>query len=139
MKAQSSLEFLLTLGLAILLVFPAIQLFMIFTNNSAKDIVQSQIDDIGDGIIDAVETVKHFGDGAKVVLELNMPNTIENIEVFDRNSLYITMRLEQTPVTVHFDTFVNMTGDFQERDWVRGRHDLEVENRGGEVFLSMIG
>ena len=86
-KSQSALEYLMIIAITLGIIIPTSYLFFRYSSESNIKIVDSQIGQIGRSIIDTAETVYFSGEGAKIVLEVNMPKEAEDIDIVVRREL----------------------------------------------------
>ncbi len=80
-KAQPALEYLMIIALVLGIIVPTAYLLFRTTSESNVKILYSQISQIGNSIIDTAETVYFSGEGAKIVLEVNMPKGIVGAKI----------------------------------------------------------
>src|SRR3989338_1698053 len=86
-KSQSALEYLMIIGITLGILVPTSYLFFRYSSESTVKIVYSQISQIGRSIMDTAETVYFSGEGAKIVLEVNMPKEVDDINIIARMEL----------------------------------------------------
>src|SRR3989338_6986373 len=86
-KAQPALEYLMIIALVLGIIVPTAYLLFRTTSESNAQILYSQINQIGNKIIDTAETVFFSGEGAKIVLDINMPEGITNAEILANREL----------------------------------------------------
>src|SRR3989338_4087293 len=86
-KAQPALEYLMITALVLGIIVPTTYLLFRTTSESNVKILYSQISQIGNSIVDTAETVFFSGEGAKIVLEVNMPKGITNAKILANREL----------------------------------------------------
>ena len=86
-KAQPALEYLMIIALVLGIIVPTTYLLFRTTSESNVQILYSQISQIGNKIIDTAETVFFSGEGAKIVLEVNMPKGVSNVKILAKREL----------------------------------------------------
>lgn len=86
-KAQSALEYLMIIAITLGIIIPTTYMFFRYSTESNAKLIDSQVNQIGKGIIDAAETVYFSGEGAKVILDINMPKEVEDIDIIARKEL----------------------------------------------------
>ena len=86
-KAQPALEYLMIMALVLGIIIPTTYLLFQSASESSVQILYSQISQIGKSIIDTAEAVFFSGEGAKIVLEVNMPKGITNAEILANREL----------------------------------------------------
>tara|TARA_Y100000310_G_scaffold81332_1_gene77923 strand:+ start:1023 stop:1472 length:450 start_codon:yes stop_codon:yes gene_type:complete len=87
LKAQSAIEYLMIIALTLGIIVPTAYLFFRYTSESSVEVSYSKINQIGRNIIDTAETVYYSGEGSKIVLEVNMPEGIDDIYVLAKREL----------------------------------------------------
>src|SRR3989338_411690 len=87
MRAQSAFEYLMIIALTLGIIVPTTYLFFRYSAESNIKIIDSQINQIGRSMIDTAENVYFSGEGAKIVLEVNMPKEVEDINIIARREL----------------------------------------------------
>ena len=93
-KAQSSLEYLLIVALVLGLIIPITYLFFRYGSQSNEQIIDSQINQIGNTIVDTAEIVYYSGEGAKIILELKIPESIDSVDILGDRELVFTRSSE---------------------------------------------
>ena len=91
-NGQSSLEYLLVVALTFAIIVPATYLFYNYSKESNEQIIDSQITSIGRSIVDTAESISNSGKGSKTVLELNIPDKIDNAKIIDGRELVFSVR-----------------------------------------------
>ena len=86
-KSQSALEYLMIIAITLGILVPTSYLFFRYSSESTVKIVYSQISQIGRSIIDTAEIVYFSGEAAKMILEVNMPKEVEDIDIIARMEL----------------------------------------------------
>ena len=112
-KTQSALEYLLIIALVLGIIVPTTYLLFRYTSESNVRIIDSQINQIGRNIIDTAETVYFSGEGSKIILEINMPEGIDNVSILKKRELVfnITTELGATEVVFFSSTDIDITSD----------------------------
>lgn len=89
-KSQSAVEYLIIIGLSLGLILPTTYLFFRYSAQSKEQIIDSQINQAGNSIIDTAEIVYFSGKDSKIILELNIPKGIENVNIIGSRELVFT-------------------------------------------------
>ncbi len=134
MKGQASMEFVMVVGMALVLSSP----FILEAQSSVIEV--SYGSDVGefqsslDRLERAVQRVNSMGEPAKEVVSLEMPNNIEQAYISnDRGVVFIEDRGgQQSNYTRIFEVSLNDNGLPTEE----GTKDVEVQAWNGEVNLS---
>jgi hypothetical protein len=93
-RAQSALEYLMILALAMGIIVPTTYLLFRYASESNVEIIDSQINRIGRNIIDTAETVYFSGEGSKIILEINMPEGVDGVAILKNRELVINITTE---------------------------------------------
>ncbi len=115
-RGQISFEYLaiVTFGLMILLV--AVYIFYGYSLSSNDGFVVSQVEDIGNQIIDTSELLYYTtGKGSSVNLQLNLPTNVKNIYFINstfESELVISYNLRRGTTESVFFTEVNLNGSY---------------------------
>ena len=86
-KAQPALEYLMIIALVLGIIVPTTYLLFRNTSESNVQILYSQISQIGNNIVDTAETVFFSGEGSKIVLEVNMPKGVNDVQILANREL----------------------------------------------------
>lgn len=94
MRAQSALEYLMIIALALGMIVPTTYLFFRYSTESNTMILDSQISQIGRSMIDTAENVYFSGQNSKIVLQINMPKSVNDIIIIDNRELVFKVTTE---------------------------------------------
>ena len=72
-KAQSAVEYLVLIGLTLGIILPTTYLFFRYSSQSNEQIIDSQLNQVGNSIMDTAEIVYYSGKDSKIILELKVP------------------------------------------------------------------
>ena len=86
-KGQSALEYLMIIALTLGIIVPTSFLFFRYSSDSNAQIVDSQITQIGRNIMDTSKSVFFSGEGSKIILEVNMPDKVDDIYILANREL----------------------------------------------------
>jgi hypothetical protein len=86
-KAQSAVEYLMIIVITLGVIVPAAYLFFRFGSESNTEIIESQINQLGRSMKDTAETVYYSGEGAKIVLDVNLPESVTDIFILHEREL----------------------------------------------------
>lgn len=93
-KTQSSLEYLLVVALTFVIMVPTAYLLYSYSKESAQEIKDSQITQIGKTIVDSAEAIFYSGEGSKTEIELNIPDNVNKVEIIDGRELVFNVRAD---------------------------------------------
>ena len=89
-KAQSSVEYLFIVVLALTLILPASFLFFDFSKSSEDAVISAQINRVGTSILATAEQVYVIGNNSRVTLTLVLPDILESVIIYDEEELVIS-------------------------------------------------
>jgi len=108
-RSQSALEYLMIIALTLGIIIPTTYLFFRYSTESNTKILDSQINQIGRSMIDTAENVYFSGESSKIVLELNMPESVNSIYIIDNRELVFNTTTELGENEAVFFSSVNIT------------------------------
>jgi len=86
---QGAFEYILVVGIAMLLIVPGVMIFYNYSLKSNDEVMRSQINMIGNDIMDAAEKVYYIGEYSWQSLKVDIPNKVTSIYVLDNSELVI--------------------------------------------------
>ncbi len=89
-RAQSAVEYLFIVALALTLILPASFLFFDFSKSSEGAVISAQINRVGTEIISKAEEVYVIGNNSRVTLELTLPDNIESVIIYGESEIVIS-------------------------------------------------
>ena len=90
-KSQSSVEYLIIIAITLGIIVPTTYLFFNYGSESNVKLIDAQMNQIGRSMIDAAETVYYSGEGSKIILQLNMPESIANASIIGNRELVFNL------------------------------------------------
>tara|TARA_Y100000310_G_scaffold336379_1_gene420748 strand:- start:1548 stop:2030 length:483 start_codon:yes stop_codon:yes gene_type:complete len=87
LKAQTALEYMMIVALTLGIIVPTTYLFFRYSSESNTQLIDAQINQIGRSMVETAETVYFSGDGSKIVLELNIPENIRDMNIISSREL----------------------------------------------------
>jgi hypothetical protein len=136
-KGQASIELLFVIGFAMLLIIPSLALFGRFVQETTYTATASQTNKIGNQMLTTALQAFHNGDGTVIVIEVNMPDGIQEMEInTDENAIIFTLNLEgEDSEQVYFST-VPIDGTFEETDYNKGIKKFKFEVNDSTVKIT---
>lgn len=129
--------------MALLLIVPAGGLFYLYSINSQASISASQVNKIGNELMDNAELMFSIGDNSWNTLEMEMPRQITKIEVEnyndDINELVIHYEGKHAPSEAVFFTRVDLTNDADVACAVGVKCDLLVHPGNNKIRIESKG
>ena len=89
MKAQSSMELLTTVAIAMFLLIPATLLFTNYTTTTTAEVSSSQLVSTGNQIITSVNEMHAAGPNSWTTLEVSFPQSVEEVKIYNNSELNI--------------------------------------------------
>ncbi len=138
---QVSVEYLLVLGMAFLLLVPGGYLFYSFSQGSQEQVAGSQITRSGDLIINTVKEVYSVGENSWSTVNINFPSGVQNIYVTGGgNELVIEYDSATGTSEAVFFSNINMTtpyagGEITAGEFKSGLTKIKVSSQGDYVQL----
>ena len=110
-RAQSSFEYMMIVALTVAIIVPMTFLFFRYSAESNVKIIDSQINQIGRSMVDTAESVFFSGEDSKIVLELNMPENVNDVYIIDERELIFNVITILGDNEVVFFSDVNITSN----------------------------
>ncbi len=95
-KGQSSLELLMVVGLALVILVPSTILFVNYAQNTATEVSVSQINLIGQRLLNTASEMKGAGSNSWTTLEINFPENVIDMTIFNS--------VNETDLIILYDT-----------------------------------
>lgn len=108
-KGQVSMEFLLIMGFAFLLIIPVIILFLTQVSDINEDVTAAQLQKLGNELIDSIDNVYYLGAPTKKTIEIYVPDFIESIE-FIGNQIWFNVSTGNVAYSIIKVAAANITG-----------------------------
>jgi len=137
-RSQSALEYLLIIALAMGIIVPTTYLLFRYTSESNVQIIDSQINQIGRNIMDTAESVYFSGEDSKIVLEINMPENVDDVYILANRELVfkIITELGETESVFFSDTDIPIAEDGDLTDIAGfGLKKVKIESDGTQVLI----
>lgn len=135
-KAQSALEYLMIIALALGIIVPITYLFFQYGSESNAEIVDSQVSQIGRSIIDTAETVYFSGEGAKITLDLSMPEDVDDIYILSNRELVFKIAADIGETEAVFFSSIPIAEDGDLTDIAGfGLKKVKIQSDGNQVLI----
>ena len=131
MRAQYSLEIIVVLAISTAILVPAVYIFYDFILTSIDGIVRNQITNIGLSFKEHANLVHNYGKDARIVLQINFPDRIQNMSVDNNSTLSFVYGSRYGPEGLVFPFGFNVSEDFSAEDYSMGEKRFEFSNEGG--------
>lgn len=154
-KAQVSVEYLVVLGVALLILIPAAYFFYTYSQNSNEETLRVQIDALGNEILVNAESIYGMAEGSLVTLELKYPESIRNIYILNKNELIISYELTSGMNDAVFFSKIPLSGEyiypglgsctppcsnttFHVSEPKQGKHSIKLESKTNYVLIKLV-
>ena len=138
-KAQAAIEFLFVVGFAMLLLIPSLALFGRFVQESSYTVTTSQANKIGNYMLSTAKTVYHGTNGTVIVIEVNFPEGITEVEIPEetQNQIIFTMDIGGAETEQVYYSDIPINGTFNSADVTEGikKFRFEAINNGALVQI----
>jgi len=111
MKSQSALEYLIIIAITLGVIVPTTYLFFTYSAKSSLQITDSQINNIGNVLTDTAESVYYSGKDSKIVVDLNVPDAVDNLTIIDNRELVFGLDTEIGKYDLVYFSKVNLTSN----------------------------
>jgi len=123
-KGQVSMEYMLVVGFALLMVIPLFAIYGKHSQETNDQVNTHQAYNIARKIVDSAETVYYLGKPAKTTIKVYMPHNIENVTVQSRAILFNIRSTEGRVIQVPPpESSINMSGSISASP---GMHLIEI-------------
>ncbi|MFW6378541.1 MAG: hypothetical protein ACOCZV_00815 [Nanoarchaeota archaeon] len=120
-KAQSSIEYMFIVGIALMIIVPGTALFFQYSQDSQENLLHSKVYRIGSELVSTGEMIYSVGENSWQTVEVSMPETIKQMIVYSDtsdgiNELVIRYGHTNPSDAVFFttNTLLNSTGNSSE-------------------------
>ena len=145
-KAQSALEYMTIIGIAFVLIIPAVMIFFNYSKTTTDQTTAAQLNLIGNQILSASEEMHVLGPGSWVTLDINFPDALKNASVENdgKDLVFVYYSNEGESYSVNFaQQFEMFTGGAQCKDSsgcglnvTAGKNTMRIESLGsGKIWL----
>ncbi len=117
-RAQASLEYVLIVGFALLMLMPLIIIYAMQEEIIRDDVNIIQGKKIVDSIVDNSEKVRFIGSPSKTTLEVRMPYNVEHINI-SNDMVLIRLRTSGDFIDIYRYSKVNLSGEIDNHPGIR--------------------
>ena len=107
--SQVSFEYILVVGIALLIIVPGAMLFYNYSVKSGDELTRSRIDMVGNEIMDSVEKVYYIGENSWETIKVDVPDSVRRIYVLNNYELVIEYESYVGTSEAVFFSDINMT------------------------------
>lgn len=96
------------IGVTLGIIVPTTYLFFRYSSESTVQIVDAQIAQIGRSITNTAESVYYSGENSKIILEVNMPESVTDVQILSNRELVFSISSEFGDTEAVFFTLVSI-------------------------------
>lgn len=143
-RAQISMEYLILVGVAMMMVLPSVYLFSERQKAYESEIISGQVNQAGDLIMGDVKTIYALGKGSKSVIDVNLPKGIKNMTILaGRELVFKTTSSKGESDIVFFCYFCSnagptINGTFSVEDYSAGRKSFRIKACSNYVLIERV-
>ncbi|MBN1377184.1 hypothetical protein JW949_02520 [Candidatus Woesearchaeota archaeon] len=133
-KSQVSMEFLLVMGFAFLMIIPLIVVFYTHYSGMNIEIENAQAEKVMNELVDAVDSVNYLGEPSQKTIKLHMPSTLKDITISPVNNKVLVFTIDNNGVINNMSklTSANLTGSLSGGE---GLHVFKLRAQGTFVVI----
>lgn len=126
-----SIEFLIIMGFAFLLIIPVMLLFLTEAQDLNEDITAVQVQKLASELIDAVDNVYYLGEPTKKTINIYIPKYVEGAS-FVSNRIIFNVSTGTAEYAVTKFAATNVTGSLNTNP---GIHSIEISAESNQVRI----
>lgn len=135
-KAQSSFEYILLVGVVMLLIVPGAIVFYNYSKRSNEDLARATIYRIGSDLTDSVQKVYYFGESSWETSRFVVPDSVRKIYIQDGSELVIQYDSWGAMSEAVFFSDINMSAPDDIVTNHSGLNLIKVTSKGSHVTLN---
>lgn len=101
-RAQISFEYLVIVGIAIMVIVPTLLFFLTFTGTSEDSVSHSRVNEIGLEMMETAQNVYALGKHSWLTLDVNVPDSVNGFYISDIGELIIQYDTKHGPTDAVF-------------------------------------
>ena len=111
-KGQFAVEHMLVVAFGILIMIPIIYFFYSYSVRQVDEVAMTQLNRMGNDIINNAESVYYMGKPSRITLDSNMPGDVRNITIMGNKELVFKVTYKDTLSDVAFSSNVPIVGPY---------------------------
>ena len=131
-RAQISLEYLMVMGFAMLIIIPVILVFFLQTEDIHDNVNLNQARRISRKIVNAAHSVYYVGEPSQTLIEVVMPEKINSINISGRELIF-EIETQGGLTDIYEIADMNLTGSLSTDS---GRRTVKVEALSNSVRIT---
>lgn len=143
-SGQGAFEYILIVAIAMVLIVPGVILFYNYSLKSNDQVLRSQIEMIGNDLMDAAEKVYYIGEYSWQSVRINIPEKVTNIYILDNSELVVQYNTFSGISEAVFFSDINITaggyaygsGYSISNSMHQGLNIIKAESKGDYVLIN---
>jgi hypothetical protein len=111
-RGQFAVEHMLVVAFGILIMIPIIYFFYSYSVNQMDEVTMTQLNRMGNDIINNAESVYYMGNPSRITLDSNMPAGVRNITIVGNKELVFKVTYKDKLSDVAFSSNVPIVGPY---------------------------
>jgi len=137
-RAQVSVEYMIVLGMALLLLLPGSYLFYSFSQGTNDQLIGAQITRAGLEILSTADAMYAVGQNSWSTITINFPENVKNIYILDNEELVVEYETQNGLSEAIFFSNINITGAYSGNisyNFQYGLTKIKVSSMGSYVVI----
>ena len=140
-KAQVSFEYIMVVGIAMLIIVPGALLFQQYSLKSNDELTRSRIELVGNEIVDSAEKVYYIGENSWETLKLEIPNSVKSMYVLNYYEFVIEYETHTGLSEAVFFSDINLTtplgyGGNISDSFHTGLNKIKISSEGSYILIN---
>ncbi len=142
-KGQSAFEYILVVGIALMILVPGAMLLQKYSYKSSDEVIRSKINMIGNDLIDSTEKIYYIGENSWETLKLDLPNNVIEYYILNNYELVIVYNTYTGSNEAVFFSDIEIRTPFYDgskgyvnADVHSGLNIIKVTSYGSYVFIN---
>lgn len=144
---QGAFEYVLVVGIAMILIVPGALLFYQYSTRSNDELTRSKIDMVGNDMLDSAERVYYIGENSWETIEVDVPESVRQTYILNSSELVIRYDSQVGESEAVFFSDINITGppayQVGERSYITdpatahpGLNVIKITSKGKYVLIN---
>jgi len=111
-RAQFAIEHILVVAISIMVIIPIVYFFYNYSVSQMDEVSMTQLNRMGNDILNSAESVYYMGNPSRVTLDTNMPGNVVNITIMGNKDLVFKALFNGRLSDVAFSSNVPIVGPY---------------------------
>ena len=139
-KAQFSVEYLLIVGFALVIIIPVVYYSYSSFSDSQQEIAEAAVNKIGYDIVNTAKNVYFLGQDSRVTVDMTFPDGIQNFDtrvdtLADPDQYFLFIQIHDSEIL--FPSAVELRGSFIPENYAPGLKHVKLQSYGTYVEVSI--